>query len=110
MLLADSLNQTFITLNSEFSFILNISLKILQCYFCYRGRSLASGVAAAATYVLGFVATKTFLVLEAGLTLGGVFLLYGILSFLGVAFLFRFMPETEGRSLEEIEQDYKTKK
>jgi len=77
--------------------------------FPFRGRSLASGVAAAASYILGFVATKTFLSLQATLTLGGVFLLYGTLTFLGVVFLYRNMVETEGRSLEQIEQDYKTK-
>ncbi|XP_054271113.1 facilitated trehalose transporter Tret1-2 homolog [Macrosteles quadrilineatus] len=77
--------------------------------FPFRGRSLASGVAAAASYILGFVATKTFLSLEASLTLGGVFLTYGLLTFLGAAFLYYSMVETEGRSLEQIEQDYKKK-
>ncbi|KAG8307503.1 maltose permease [Homalodisca vitripennis] len=78
--------------------------------FPFRGRSFASGVAAAASYILGFVGTKTFLGLEMNLGLGGVFLLYGSLSFIGTVFLYFIMPETEGRSLEQIEQDYKTKK
>lgn len=80
--------------------------------FCdwIRGRSFASGVAAAVSYIMGFFATKTFLSLEAGLSLGGVFLLYGVLALSGVVFLYFNMKETEGRSLEQIEQDYKTNK
>lgn len=82
----------------------------LLYYECNRGRSFASGVAAAVSYIMGFFATKTFLSLEAGLSLGGVFLLYGVLALFGVVFLYFNMQETEGRSLEQIEQDYKSKK
>jgi SP family arabinose:H+ symporter-like MFS transporter len=38
-------------------------------------------------------------------TLGGsrTFMIYGVLAFVGVAFIWRLVPETRGRSLEELE-------
>ncbi|KAL1116672.1 hypothetical protein AAG570_005144, partial [Ranatra chinensis] len=71
--------------------------------FPFRGRSLGSSVAAAISYLIGFVATKTFLNLEEVATLEGVFFIYTGLSFLAVLFVWVSLPETEGRSLHEIE-------
>uniref|UniRef100_A0A1B6IZ61 Major facilitator superfamily (MFS) profile domain-containing protein n=2 Tax=Homalodisca liturata TaxID=320908 RepID=A0A1B6IZ61_9HEMI len=78
--------------------------------FPFRGRSLACGVAAGISYVFGFVATKTFLVLEKILTLSGVFFLYGGFSVVGLIFFYFYLPETEGRTMEDIEESYKKKK
>lgn len=75
--------------------------------FPFRGRSLASGVAAGVSYVFGFIVTKTFLGLEATLSLSGVFILYGSFSVVGFIFFYFYLPETEGRSMEDIEESYK---
>lgn len=79
-------------------------------FTCCRGRSLASGVAAAASYIVSFVATKTCLSLKTTLSLSGMFFVYGSISVIGFVVLYLYMPETEGRSLEEIEESYKSKK
>lgn len=34
----------------------------------------------------------------------GVFVMYGVISILGAAYLHKFMPETEGKTLSEIEE------
>ncbi|XP_054271945.1 facilitated trehalose transporter Tret1-like [Macrosteles quadrilineatus] len=78
--------------------------------FPFRGRSMACGVAAGISYVFGFIATKTFLVLEKTLTLSGVFFLYGSFSVVGFIFFYFYLPETEGRTMQDIEESYKKKR
>jgi len=74
---------------------------------CFRSRGLASGIAAAGSYMLAFLASKTFLSLKSALGLHGVFWLYGVLGFVGFFAIYWTFSETEGRSLEEIEEFYK---
>lgn len=76
--------------------------------FC-RGRSFACGVAAAISYVFGFIATKTFLVLEECLSLAGVFFLYTGFNIVATVYFYFYLPETEGLSMEDIEEGYKKK-
>ncbi len=77
---------------------------------CFRGRGFASGLAAAISYTMGFVTSKTFLDLKHCLGLAGVFSLYGSITVCGIVYVYFKLPETEGRSLEDIENLYKTKK
>ncbi|XP_039280044.1 facilitated trehalose transporter Tret1 [Nilaparvata lugens] len=77
--------------------------------FPYRGRSLMTGLAAALSYVLSFLATKTFLGLEELLSLSGVTCLYATSSLVGFCIMYRYLPETEGRTLEEIEKTFSKK-
>lgn len=78
--------------------------------FPYRGRSQASGFSAACSYIFSFTATKTFLGLESTLSLSGVLFLYGTCCFFGFIGMYVFLPETEGRTLEEIEDSYSSGK
>lgn len=69
----------------------------------YRNRSLACGITAALHYVMSFVTTKTYFNLESALSLPGVILFYGVMGMVGLAFVYFFLPETEKRTLEDIE-------
>jgi hypothetical protein len=52
------------------------------------------------------VLTYTFPVLNQLLKASGTFWLYGVICVLGFVFILKKLPETKGRSLEEIEKDF----
>ena len=66
-------------------------------------RGKAMGVATCANWVSNFIVTATFLNLINLLGKSGTFWLYGIIGFLGLFFIWLRVPETKGKSLEEIE-------
>lgn len=68
---------------------------------------MATGLAAALNYVIVFIATKTNYNLEASFHISGTFAIYAILTFIGTVYLYLYLPETENRSLAEIEAYYK---
>jgi hypothetical protein len=65
---------------------------------------VAGGIAAASNYIVSFVAAKTYLSTEHGLQLYGSFWFFGAINCLCFVFLYFLLPETEGKSLEEIER------
>uniref|UniRef100_U5EU35 Putative transmembrane transport n=1 Tax=Corethrella appendiculata TaxID=1370023 RepID=U5EU35_9DIPT len=76
---------------------------LLSEVFPFKSRSMASGITAALNYILTFITTKMYFNLETSLSLSGVILLYGIIGAFGVLFIYFYLPETEKRTLEEIE-------
>jgi MFS transporter, SP family, galactose:H+ symporter len=66
-----------------------------------RGRAMS--VATIANWGFNFLVTVTFLELIDLCGRAGTFLVYGVLTLAAIAFTWRFVPETKGRSLEEIE-------
>ncbi|XP_067006167.2 facilitated trehalose transporter Tret1 [Anabrus simplex] len=69
-------------------------------------RGVASGASGSVGYIFGFAANKMYFHMLGGLTLYGTFWFYGAVSFLGCIFLYLLLPETEGRTLHEIEQHF----
>ena len=69
----------------------------------YRGRGMS--VASMANWGSNLVVALFFPNLIVLLTLGGAFTLFAVLTVVAFAFAWRFVPETSGRSLEEIESD-----
>jgi hypothetical protein len=65
---------------------------------------LAGGMAAASIYIMSFIAAKTFLSIEHGLQLYGSFWLFGAINCFCLVFLYFLLPETEGKTLAEIER------
>lgn len=61
---------------------------------------------AAVNYLLAFAATKTYYDLETFLSLPGVILFYGIIGIIGFVAMYYTLPETEQRSLEDIERHF----
>uniref|UniRef100_A0A182KGL3 Major facilitator superfamily (MFS) profile domain-containing protein n=1 Tax=Anopheles christyi TaxID=43041 RepID=A0A182KGL3_9DIPT len=66
-------------------------------------RSGGSGLAGGIAYIFGFVANKTFLKMLAIFTLPGTFWIYSLVTITGAMILYKVLPETEGKSLQEIE-------
>jgi MFS family permease len=71
--------------------------------FPNRIRSSAVSIAVTALWTACFVLTYTFPILNAALGAAGTFWIYAAICLLGLLFLYRRLPETKGRTLEEIE-------
>ena len=78
--------------------------------FPNRVRSSAMSTAVTALWRACFVLTYTFPALNAALGAAGVFWTYAAICLAGVIFLYFSLPETRGKTLEEIEADIRTSK
>ena len=70
-----------------------------------RIRGAAMSVASMANWAANFVVTVSFLTLLSAISGVGVFFLFGFLTLVALAYFWRKVPETKGRSLQGIEQD-----
>ncbi|XP_075231760.1 facilitated trehalose transporter Tret1-like isoform X2 [Lycorma delicatula] len=78
--------------------------------FPVEGRGVGSGLAGALSYVLIFIATKTYIYLSSWFHLHGTLLIYGTIGLFGLLYTYFYFPETEGKTLQEIEEFFKDKK
>jgi sugar porter (SP) family MFS transporter len=78
---------------------------IISEIFPNRIRGAAMSVAVAALWVACFVLTYTFPILNKALGPHGTFWLYGAICVLGFIFIKFALPETKGKTLEEIEKE-----
>lgn len=70
-----------------------------------RGRAMA--VATAVNWFAAFVVAQFFLSIVDGIGETATFLLFALLCVAAYVFVWRYVPETKGRSLEEIQADWK---
>jgi len=77
---------------------------LLSEIFPNRIRGFAMSVGTFALWAACFVLTYSFPLLNKMLKASGTFWLYGFICVLGFWFIFRRLPETKGKSLEEIER------
>lgn len=82
-----------------------ITWVVLSEIFPTKVRAMAMGVATFALWTACFILTYTFPLLNNSLGSYGTFWLYGIVCLLGYFFLRVYLPETKGKSLEEIENE-----
>ncbi len=78
---------------------------ILSEIFPNRMRGFAMSVATFSLWAACFVLTYTFPILNHSLKASGTFWLYSIICILGFLFIRIRLPETKGKSLEEIEHE-----
>ena len=76
---------------------------VMSEIFPLKARGPASSLATLSNWLLAFVVTKTYSNLQSELTIQGTFWFYSGCSLLGFVFVFFVMPETKGKTLEEIE-------
>lgn len=81
-----------------------ITWVVLSEIFPNRVRGIAMAVATTALWVASFILTYSFPILNEWLNAGGTFWLYALISLSGFLFILKKLPETRGKSLEEIEQ------
>ncbi|XP_075984887.1 facilitated trehalose transporter Tret1-like isoform X2 [Anticarsia gemmatalis] len=86
---------------------LGIPWVLLSEVFPFRSRGMATGLAAALSYVIFFLAAKTNYNIEYAFHLSGTFAIYAVFGFVGTIYLYFFLPETEKKTLAEIESFYK---
>ncbi|KAG9292077.1 hypothetical protein G9A89_017977 [Geosiphon pyriformis] len=67
-----------------------------------RGR--ANGIATATNWIFNLAVSVSFLPLTEAITATGTFWLYAGIMILGWIFVFRWVPETKGKSLEEVKE------
>ena len=73
-------------------------------------RGLGMGAASLANWGFNFLVVLTFPILLSSLGLAGVFSIYALVCVAGLFFTARYVPETSGLTLEEIEAHLKTGK
>ena len=78
---------------------------LLSEIFPNRIRGFAMSVATFALWSACFILTYSFPLLNQLLKASGTFWLYGFICILGFWFIFKKLPETKGKSLEEIEHE-----
>jgi MFS transporter, SP family, arabinose:H+ symporter len=78
---------------------------VLSEIFPNRVRGTALSVATFSLWAACFVLTYTFPLLNKGLNASGTFWLYGLICVAGFWFILKKLPETKGKSLEEIEHE-----
>ena len=78
---------------------------IISEIFPNRVRGVAMSVCTFALWAACFILTYTFPVLNNGLGAAGTFWLYGIICLTGGIFVALYLPETKGKSLEELEKE-----
>jgi MFS family permease len=77
---------------------------VMSEVFPTRVRGRAMSVATVCLWAACLLVTSTFLSLVNALTISGAFLLYAGISAAAFIFIWRAVPETKGRTLEEIER------
>ncbi|MEI8288211.1 MAG: sugar porter family MFS transporter [Verrucomicrobiota bacterium] len=78
---------------------------VISEIFPNRIRGAAMSVAVSALWIACFLLTYTFPILNAKLGPAGTFWLYAAICVAGFLFIFAKLPETKGKSLEQIEKD-----
>jgi sugar porter (SP) family MFS transporter len=78
---------------------------VISEIFPNRIRGAAMSVAVTALWIACFILTYTFPILNASLGSAGTFWLYAAICVLGFIFIFAKLPETKGKTLEQIERE-----
>ncbi|MFL5783714.1 MAG: sugar porter family MFS transporter [Bacteriovoracaceae bacterium] len=79
---------------------------VISEIFPNRIRGVAMSIAVGALWVACFVLTYTFPIMNKALGAAGTFWIYAGICALGFAFTYQRLPETKGKTLEEIEESF----
>lgn len=94
---------------STFGF-LTIPFTMLPELFPQRVRGVTAGITVCLAYLMSFIAIKSYPSMLETMGNSTIFLIYGIFSLVGTVFVHFILPETKGKSLEEIENLFKERR
>ncbi|EGQ3843647.1 sugar porter family MFS transporter [Staphylococcus pseudintermedius] len=77
--------------------------------FPMRARGAATGIAALVLSIGSLLVAQFFPVLTDVLQVQQVFLIFAVIGIIAMIYVIKFLPETRGRSLEQIEQDLRAR-
>lgn len=80
-----------------------IPMLLMSEIFPARARGAASAIASLTNWMFAFLVTKEFASLQNLLGMDGTFIFFGSCCFVAAIYVYRCVPETKGKSLEEIE-------
>jgi major inositol transporter-like SP family MFS transporter len=81
---------------------------MLSEMFPLRIRGLAMGVTVFILWMTNFVVSLLFPIVVKGVGITPTFFMFAVLNVLAFLFVVKFVPETNGRSLEQLEEDFST--
>ena len=81
---------------------------IISEIFPTKIRGLAVSIGSLSLMVTGFFITLTNPIFIEHITPAGTFFLYGTLTLPAICFIWKYVPETKGKTLEEIEMSWKS--
>lgn len=99
---------TLFTIGSYAMSLAPITWVLIAEIFPLRFRAEGVAISVSALWIASFLLTFTFPLLNAALGPAGTFFLYAAICAAGFFFVFALVPETKGRTLEEIEQQFVT--
>lgn len=112
-----SVNPSWLALVSVFVFFMafncvwgSLPYLVMSEILPSRIRGKAAGVCAGIGWIAGFVVSYGFLPLSDRISIQGTFWIVSGFNFLGALFVFYFVPETKGKTFEEIEHFFNSKK
>lgn len=100
-----ALTVTFMFFNQ--GFIATVTWLLLSELFPSRLRGMGIGVAVLCMWLANFCIGLTFPMLLSTVGLSGTFFSFAGIGIVALAFVYKCVPETKGRSLEKIEHDFR---
>jgi len=80
-----------------------VPILLISEIFPARARGASAAIVNITNWFISFVITKSFESLQATLGMYGAFWMFGAFILVGVLYVIRYVPETKGKSLEDIE-------
>ncbi|XP_055606602.1 facilitated trehalose transporter Tret1-2 homolog [Uranotaenia lowii] len=108
-------NLSWMSLIFLISYIIFIGIGLFPLPWCMSGevfpiatRGIGSGLTSSFNFICFFIVIKTGPSLFDAIGTNGTFMFYGIISLLGTLLLYMILPETKNRTLQEIEEAFRS--